>query len=774
MADLRDWGEEVVVLAVMADGVEEEKEKEKCCEGEESSRDEVETGGDLFSEEEGCDSSCSRSSLGTSSSAEQTAAPPPVGWPLKQSSVSGFEIDDEIKKAGEGDDHDGLVGDLKPKCSATAFGQLWRLEPLAPEKKTMWRREMEWLLCVSDHIVEMIPSWQTFPDGTKLEVMTCRPRSDLYINLPALRKLDNMLLEVLDSFNETEFWYVDQGILAPDNDGGGGSASFRTLHRREDKWWLPVPRLPADGLQEQTRKALNHKRESTSQILKAAMAINSNTLSEMEVPEPYLASLPKSGRASLGDLLYRFVTSDQFTPECLLDCLGLSSDHQVLEVANRVEASIYIWRRRASAKPLLAERAETLLICLKQRFPNLSQTALDTSKIQFNKDIGKSILESYSRVLESLAFNIVARIDDLLHVDEYCRHSDQNSSSVLPPALGIMAKKKKNAAAVPVSGTVPYMAAYGTPLISCSSRGERSPLAYSKKHNNRGFGVKKVLTSYLSSELQKSKGSGDEAESSSYLGTRFLLISRSLLDFCSNSFGFSVFESISDRRFLCLIVDFDHDSSQPVLYDYLFKIVLIGDSGVGKSNILSRFTRNEFSLDSKSTIGVEFATKTLQIEGKTVKAQIWDTAGQERYRAITSAYYRGAVGALLVYDITKKQTFDNMQRWLHELRDHADSNIVVMMAGNKSDLTHLRAVSESEGQEYAEKEELSFLETSALGSENIEKAFQTILTEIYHIMNKKALAAQEAARNTAPPSQGTTIDVTDSSAGSSNTFCCSS
>ncbi|XP_042411729.1 ras-related protein Rab2BV-like isoform X1 [Zingiber officinale] len=209
-------------------------------------------------------------------------------------------------------------------------------------------------------------------------------------------------------------------------------------------------------------------------------------------------------------------------------------------------------------------------------------------------------------------------------------------------------------------------------------------------------------------------------------------------------------------------------------YDYLFKIVLIGDSGVGKSNILSRFTRNEFSLDSKSTIGVEFATKTLQIEGKTVKAQIWDTAGQERYRAITSAYYRGAVGALLVYDITKKQTFDNMQRWLHELRDHADSNIVVMMAGNKSDLTHLRAVSESEGQEYAEKEELSFLETSALGSENIEKAFQTILTEIYHIMNKKALAAQEAARNTAPPSQGTTIDVTDSSAGSSNTFCCSS
>ncbi|KAG6526670.1 ras-related protein Rab2BV [Zingiber officinale] len=210
-------------------------------------------------------------------------------------------------------------------------------------------------------------------------------------------------------------------------------------------------------------------------------------------------------------------------------------------------------------------------------------------------------------------------------------------------------------------------------------------------------------------------------------------------------------------------------------YDYLFKIVLIGDSGVGKSNILSRFTRNEFSLDSKSTIGVEFATKTLQIEAKTVKAQIWDTAGQERYRAITSAYYRGAVGALLVYDITKKQTFDNVQRWLRELRDHADSNIVIMMAGNKSDLTHLRAVSENDGQEFAEKEGLSFLETSALESHNVEKAFQTVLTEIYHIINKKALAAQEAARNSGPPGQGTTIHVVDSSdAGSSKSSCCSS
>ncbi|KAI3760515.1 hypothetical protein L1987_50910 [Smallanthus sonchifolius] len=210
-------------------------------------------------------------------------------------------------------------------------------------------------------------------------------------------------------------------------------------------------------------------------------------------------------------------------------------------------------------------------------------------------------------------------------------------------------------------------------------------------------------------------------------------------------------------------------------YDYLFKIVLIGDSGVGKSNILSRFTRNEFCLESKSTIGVEFATRTLQVDGKTIKAQIWDTAGQERYRAITSAYYRGAVGALLVYDITKSQTFDNIQRWLRELRDHADSNIVIMMVGNKSDLSHLRAVAEQDGQSLAEKEGLSFLETSALEAFNVEKAFQTVLTQIYHVISKKALAAQAASGgggNSALPGQGTTINVGDSSVNTKR-GCCS-
>ncbi|KAK9778756.1 putative Ras-related protein Rab-11A [Seiridium cardinale] len=186
-------------------------------------------------------------------------------------------------------------------------------------------------------------------------------------------------------------------------------------------------------------------------------------------------------------------------------------------------------------------------------------------------------------------------------------------------------------------------------------------------------------------------------------------------------------------------------------------LVLIGDSGVGKSNLLSRFTRNEFNLDSKSTIGVEFATRSIQVDSKTIKAQIWDTAGQERYRAITSAYYRGAVGALLVYDISKHQTYENVTRWLKELRDHADANIVIMLVGNKSDLRHLRAVPTDEAKAFASENHLSFIETSALDASNVELAFQNILTEIYRIVSSKALDSGDAQN---PIQAGTTIPLT--------------
>uniref|UniRef100_A0A8C4RPN1 small monomeric GTPase n=1 Tax=Erpetoichthys calabaricus TaxID=27687 RepID=A0A8C4RPN1_ERPCA len=208
-------------------------------------------------------------------------------------------------------------------------------------------------------------------------------------------------------------------------------------------------------------------------------------------------------------------------------------------------------------------------------------------------------------------------------------------------------------------------------------------------------------------------------------------------------------------------------------YDYLFKIVLIGDSGVGKSNLLSRFTRNEFNLESKSTIGVEFATRSIRVEGKTVKAQIWDTAGQERYRAITSAYYRGAVGALLVYDIAKHLTYENAERWLQELRDHADSNIVIMLVGNKSDLRHLRAVPTDEAKAFAEKNGLSFIETSALDSSNVELAFQTILTEIYRIVSQRQIMGKSDP-DFPPSSNVVPITVPPTSPSNKQTGCCQS
>ncbi|CAO3673191.1 Rab GTPase ypt31 [Umbelopsis sp. WA50703] len=194
-------------------------------------------------------------------------------------------------------------------------------------------------------------------------------------------------------------------------------------------------------------------------------------------------------------------------------------------------------------------------------------------------------------------------------------------------------------------------------------------------------------------------------------------------------------------------------------YDYLFKVVLIGDSGVGKTNLLGRFTRNEFNLESKSTIGVEFATRSIQVDNKTIKAQIWDTAGQERYRAITSAYYRGAVGALLVYDISKHSTYESVSRWLKELRDHADSNIVIMLVGNKSDLRHLRAVPTDEAKQFAADNGLSFIETSALDASNVELSFQRILTEIYRIVSNKAL---ENSGDNIRPTGGQTISVSQS------------
>lgn len=178
--------------------------------------------------------------------------------------------------------------------AATVFGELWRLEPLAPQRKSMWLREIEWLLCVSDSIVELVPSIQQFPGGVTYEVMAARPRSDLYINLPALKKLDTMLIGILDGFCDTEFLYVDRGIVLGDsNECESYMSGGRPSVRQEEKWWLPCPKIPLNGLSEDSRKRLQQCRDCTNQILKAAMAINSSVLTEMEIPKVYLESLPK-------------------------------------------------------------------------------------------------------------------------------------------------------------------------------------------------------------------------------------------------------------------------------------------------------------------------------------------------------------------------------------------------------------------------------------------------------------------------------------------------
>ncbi|KAK4280704.1 hypothetical protein QN277_012290 [Acacia crassicarpa] len=177
--------------------------------------------------------------------------------------------------------------------------------------------------------------------------------------------------------------------------------------------------------------------------------------------------------------------------------------------------------------------------------------------------------------------------------------------------------------------------------------------------------------------------------------------------------------------------------------DYLFKAVLIGDSGVGKSNLLSRFANDEFRLDSKPTIGVEFAYRNIKVADKLIKAQIWDTAGQERFRAITSSYYRGALGALLVYDITRRETYESLRKWLRELREFGNDDMVVILVGNKSDLSDSRQVEEEEGKKLAEAEGLCFMETSALQNLNVEEAFLQMITKIHDITNQKTLEAND-------------------------------
>ena len=174
-----------------------------------------------------------------------------------------------------------------------------------------------------------------------------------------------------------------------------------------------------------------------------------------------------------------------------------------------------------------------------------------------------------------------------------------------------------------------------------------------------------------------------------------------------------------------------HPPSQPIIEDYLFKIVILGDCAVGKSNILSRYNKNIFNKSSKSTIGVELYTKYFKCENKIIKVNIWDTAGQERFTSMITTYYKGTKGAFLVYDITRKNTFDNIDKWLKELISLNSKNICISLIGNKNDLSLLRRVSKGEAMEKAKKYGLRFYETSALDSSNIKIAFEEMIKDIY-------------------------------------------
>ncbi|EDO40167.1 predicted protein [Nematostella vectensis] len=181
-------------------------------------------------------------------------------------------------------------------------------------------------------------------------------------------------------------------------------------------------------------------------------------------------------------------------------------------------------------------------------------------------------------------------------------------------------------------------------------------------------------------------------------------------------------------------------------YDYLFKLLLIGDSGVGKSCLLLRFADDTYTESYISTIGVDFKIRTIELDGKTIKLQIWDTAGQERFRTITSSYYRGAHGIIVVYDVTDQESFNNVKQWLQEIDRYACENVNKLLVGNKCDLTTKKVVDFTTAKEYAESLGVPFLETSAKNATNVEQAFMTMAAEIKNRMGPSP-APQGAGSN---------------------------
>ena len=190
---------------------------------------------------------------------------------------------------------------------------------------------------------------------------------------------------------------------------------------------------------------------------------------------------------------------------------------------------------------------------------------------------------------------------------------------------------------------------------------------------------------------------------------------------------------------------------------YKLKLIVIGDSGVGKTNIIKRYISNTFTIDTKSTVGVEFFTKTFKINDDILKLEIWDTAGQERYKAITSAYYRGSRGALIVYDISRIETYNNVDKWITELKEKVDGSFKLLLIGNKLDLKEERKMSIETAMHKARQLNVPLMETSAFDSTNIKKAFETILKEMYKDFKKEKYNYKREKTNKS--SEGVNLEV---------------
>ncbi|XP_047328918.1 rop guanine nucleotide exchange factor 9-like [Impatiens glandulifera] len=361
---------------------------------------------------------------------------PPTDLEFMKERFSKLLLGEDMSGGGQGVSSALALSNAITNLAASVFGEQRKLEPMAPERKARWKKEILWLLSVTDYIVELVPSQQKGKDGSIMEIMVTQQRKDLLMNIQALKKLDAMLIDCLDNFKENnEFWYVSK-------DAAGEGV------QRDGKWWLPTVKVPPNGLSDNSRKWTQFQKDSVNQVLKASMAINAMVLSEMEIPENYIESLPKNGRSSLGDSIYKSITVDSFDPSEFLSHIDLSTEHKCLDLKNKIEASIMIWKRKMTQKDaksswssaisiekreLFEERAETILLVLKQRFPGLPQSSLDICKIESNVDIGHAVLESYSRVLESLANTVMSRIDDVLYADSLAQDPSLETCSRKTP-----------------------------------------------------------------------------------------------------------------------------------------------------------------------------------------------------------------------------------------------------------------------------------------------------------------------------------------------------